>query len=59
MGDSGTSASVPPLSTKYQIMEFPMEEWYRNPAIELQTLVESTPRRIEAVLAARGCPTPY
>jgi hypothetical protein len=49
----------PPASTKHQIMEFIMEELSYIPPIEFQTLVESMPRCIEAVLAARGGPTPY
>ena len=47
-----------PAPTKHQIMEFLMEEW-RIPPIELQTLVESKPRPIKAVLKARGGPTSY
>ena len=60
MGDSGAVPETvfPPPSTKHQIMEFIMEEWCRLPPIEFQTLVESTRRCIEAVLA-RGDPTPY
>ena len=34
-----------------------MEEWCRIPPIEFQTLVESMPWCIEAVLVARGGPT--
>jgi hypothetical protein len=36
--------------------EFLVEEWCHIPPIEFQTLVESMPRHIEAVLAARGGP---
>ena len=43
--------SFPPPSTKHQIIEF-------LPPREFQTLVESMPRCIEAVLA-RGGPTTY
>ena len=46
-------------STKHQIMEFIVEEWCCIPPIEFQTLVESVPMCIEAVLAARGGPMPY
>ncbi len=42
----------PPPSSKHQIGEYLLEEW-------LQRLVESMPRPHEAVLAARGGPTPY
>ncbi|XP_064795629.1 PRKC apoptosis WT1 regulator protein-like isoform X3 [Oncorhynchus masou masou] len=48
-----------PPSTKHQMMEFPVEEWCCIPPVEFKTIVESTPRRIDAVLAARGDPTPY
>ena len=46
-------------STKHQIMEFLVEEWFGIPPIEFQTLVESMPMHIEAVLAARGGPMAY
>ena len=49
----------PPPSTKHQIMEFLVEEWCHIPPIEFQTLVESMPRQIEAVLEAHGGPMPY
>jgi hypothetical protein len=45
--------------TKHQIMEFLMEESYHPIPIDYETLVESMPRPIEAVLVARGAPTPY
>jgi hypothetical protein len=45
-----------PPSTKQQLMEFLVEDWCRNPSIEFQTLVESMPRHIEAVLEARWRP---
>ena len=49
----------PPPSTKHPIMQFLMEECCLLPPLEFQTLVESMPWHIEAVLAARGGPTPY
>ena len=52
MEDSGVAPK------KHQMMEFLVEEWYRNPPIEFQTLVESIPRCIEAFLA-HGGPTRY
>ena len=42
------------VCVKHQIMKFPMEEWCRIPRIEFQTLVESMPRCIEAVLVCDG-----
>jgi hypothetical protein len=48
----------PPPSTKHQITEHLVEEWCRFAPIEFQTLVESMPRYIEAILA-RGFPTPH
>jgi hypothetical protein len=41
----------PPPSTKHQMMEFLVKEWCPIPPIEFQTLEESMPRPIEAVLA--------
>jgi hypothetical protein len=34
-------------------------EWKQVPAAVFQHLVESLPRRVEAVIAAKGGPTPY
>jgi hypothetical protein len=34
-------------------------EWMQVPAEMFQHLVESVPRRVEAVIAAKGRPTPY
>ena len=34
-------------------------EWKQVPAAMFQHLVESLPRRVEAVIAAKGGPTPY
>jgi hypothetical protein len=34
-------------------------EWKQVPPAMFQHLVESLPRRVEAVLAAKGGPTPY
>ena len=34
-------------------------EWKQVPAATFQHLVESLPRRVEAVIAAKGGPTPY
>ena len=33
-------------------------KWKQDPAAMLQSLVESLPRRVEAVIAAKGRPTP-
>ena len=48
-----------PPSTKHQMIEFIVEEWYQ---IEFQTLRlhgRIYAKAIEAVLAAHGGPTPY
>jgi len=37
------------------ISQAPEEEWY---SISLET-IQSIPRKIQAVLQANGCPTPY
>ena len=34
-------------------------EWKQVPTAMFQHLVESHPRRVEAVIAAKGLPTPY
>ena len=47
-----------PPTIKHDMMEFLVEEWCRIRRIELQTLVQSIPKCIEAVLV-RGGPTPY
>jgi len=36
-----------------------LEEWSKIPINTLLNLVESLPRRVEAVIAAKGGPTPY
>ena len=36
-----------------------VSEWKQVPAAMFQHLVESLPRRVEAVIAAKGIPTPY
>jgi hypothetical protein len=48
-----------PPSTKHQIITFLRGKWCCVPPIEFQKLVESMPRRLEAVLAVCGGPTPY
>ena len=58
VGNCGRQRSPPP-SSKHQMREYLLEEWCSIPPVEFQRLVESMPRRIEAVLAARGGPTPY
>ncbi|KAJ8871142.1 hypothetical protein PR048_027447 [Dryococelus australis] len=42
-----------------QLMEWLQEEWRRIPGDILQTLVESMPVRVAAVIAARGGPTRF
>ena len=34
-------------------------EWKQVPAVKFQHLMESLPRRVEAVIAVKGGPTPY
>jgi len=36
-----------------------LEEWSKIPTNTLLNLVESLPRRVEAVIAAKGGPIPY
>lgn len=43
----------------FTLMFHDMPWSFQSPDLELQTLVESLPRLIEAVLPVRGGPTPY
>uniref|UniRef100_A0A673Y5G3 Uncharacterized protein n=1 Tax=Salmo trutta TaxID=8032 RepID=A0A673Y5G3_SALTR len=51
--------SFPPPSTKHQIMEFLNLTGLHRALTSTLHLVESLPRRVEAVIAAKGGPTPY
>ena len=42
-----------------QTSPMPVAEWKQVPAAMFQRLVESLPRRVKAVIAAKGGPTPY
>jgi hypothetical protein len=42
-----------------QLQEVLQEEWHKIPLQIVQKLYESIPRRIAAVLKAKGGPTPY
>ena len=55
--DPGIKARTP-IEAVHQMMDFLMGELCHIPPIEFQTL-ESMPRYIEVVLAARGGPMPY
>lgn len=48
----------PPTSLK-ELESFLTEEWTKIPLETIQNLYESIPRRIEAVITAKGGPTPY
>ena len=45
---------LPPPSNRWESIDFLVEEWCRIPPAEFQTLVDSMPRCIQTVLAARG-----
>jgi len=49
----------PPPSSRCKFIDFLMEEWCHIPHAEFQTLVDSMPWYIQAVLATYGGPTPY
>ena len=52
----------PGLITQHQLPDLTnalVAEWKQVPAAMFQHLVESLPRRVEAVIAAKGGPTPY
>ncbi|MBJ5542570.1 transposase [Salmonella enterica subsp. enterica serovar London] len=48
----------PPASLK-ELEQFLLEEWHNMPLITIQDLYASISRRIQAVLNAKGAPTPY
>jgi hypothetical protein len=48
----------PPISLK-QLADVLQEEWYKIPLETPQNFYKSIPRRIVAVLKAKGGPTPY
>jgi hypothetical protein len=48
----------PPISLE-QLEDVLQEDWYKILLETVQNLYESIPRRIAAVLKAKGCPTPY
>jgi hypothetical protein len=47
----------PPTSLK-QLEDVLQEEWYKIPLETVQSLYESIPRKIAAVLKGKGGPTP-
>jgi hypothetical protein len=49
----------PPPTHLQQLENVLEEEWYKIPVKTAQNLYESIPRRITAVLKAKGGPTPY
>ena len=52
------SRFLPPSSLK-ELEGVLTEEWAKIPLETIHNLFESIPRRIEAVIAAKGGPTPY
>lgn len=49
----------PPPASLPELSQYLHEEWYNIPLNTIQHLYESIPRRIQAVLHAKGGPTPY
>lgn len=49
----------PPPSSLQELQQFLQEEWCKIPLTTIQKLYDSIPRRLEAVLNAKGAPTPY
>jgi hypothetical protein len=49
----------PPQTYLKQLVVVLREEWYKIPLQNVQNLYKSIPRRIAAVLKARGGPAPY
>jgi hypothetical protein len=51
--------SFPPPTSLKQFEDVLLEDWYKIPLETFQNLYESIPKRIAAVLEAKGGPTPY
>ena len=49
----------PPPASRRDLATILQEEWLKIPLTTVQDLYMSFPRRIDAVLAAKGGPTPY
>ncbi|GBM93836.1 hypothetical protein AVEN_193924-1 [Araneus ventricosus] len=49
----------PPLRSPMDLWTVLKDEWCELPPRYLQTLVESMPHRVAALLCVRGCPTRY
>ncbi|ROJ24388.1 Growth arrest-specific protein 2 [Anabarilius grahami] len=57
--DSGVSSPGKSPTSLPDLTNALLEEWSKIPINTLLNLVESLPRRVEAVIAAKGGPTPY
>ncbi|PNF18190.1 hypothetical protein B7P43_G18223, partial [Cryptotermes secundus] len=57
--ESYLRARYPPPSSLTELANVLQEEWYKTPLQIIQDLYLSIPRRLQEVLQARGCPTPY
>jgi hypothetical protein len=55
----GVRNRFPPPTSLKQLENVLSEEWYKIPLETVQNLYESIPRRIAAVLKAKGGLTPY
>jgi hypothetical protein len=51
--------TFPPSTSPRQLEDVLQEEWYKIPLETVLNLCESIPRRIAAVLKAKGGPVPY
>lgn len=49
----------PPPSSLKALEELLISEWYKIPTETIQKLYQSIPRRVQAVIKAKGGPTPY
>ena len=53
------NSAVNKIRSVHKLTNAFVAEWKQVPAAMFQHLVESLPRRVEAVIAAKGGPTPY
>ena len=59
LGMNWTANCEPGLIPQHQCPNVVVAEWKQVPTVMFKHLLESLPRRVEAVIAAKGGQTPY